>query len=140
MKEHRIVPANLPVTTIHVDGQPRHFFQSEKLGKCRAILSENLPHSEKSHADMVNEEIDLYEQESRKKAEIPQKNMLSKGKRLEILMGCSDRLHKRWLAAWDAYHALPVNHVHRIAAWKKLDTLTKANSRVSRKIALMLEG
>jgi hypothetical protein len=139
MKEHRIVPANLPITTIHVDGQPHHYFQSEKLGKCRAIVIAP-PHSEKSHVDMVNEEIDLYEQESPKKAEIPQKNMLSKGKRLEILMDCSDRLHQRWLAAWDTYNAIPVNHVRRIAAWKKLDTLTKANSRVSRKIALMLEG
>jgi hypothetical protein len=139
MKEYRVTPSKATVTSIDVAGCPRHYFQSEKLGKCRAIVIA-LPHSEKSHADMVNEEIDLYEQESAKNAKNPQKNTLSKGKRLEILMDCSDRLHKRWLAAWDAYNALPEFAVERNKAFQTLDRITKANSRVTRKITLMLEA
>jgi hypothetical protein len=73
-----------------------------------------------SHVDLINEEIELFEQ-----SEKP----LSKGDKLAILMDCSDRLHKRWIAAWDAYNALPEY---------ALDRLTKANSHVTRKIVLML--
>lgn len=46
MKYKRIVASTKPVTTIVVAGQPRHYFHSEVLGQCRAILisrDENLP-------------------------------------------------------------------------------------------------
>ena len=51
MKERRIVVSSKPVTTIHVSGQDLHYFHSEVLGKCRAILisdDENLPRPAKS--------------------------------------------------------------------------------------------
>jgi len=46
MKHRRIVASSKPVTTIHVSGTPHHFFHSDVLGKCRAVLisdGENLP-------------------------------------------------------------------------------------------------
>jgi hypothetical protein len=63
MKEYRVKPSKAAVTSIDVAGCPRHYFHSEKLGKCRAILirpDENLPRP-KSHVDLINEEIDLFE-------------------------------------------------------------------------------
>lgn len=51
MFQKRIVTSNSPVTSVSIDGTPHHYFHSEALGKCRAILiadSENLasPHFE----------------------------------------------------------------------------------------------
>lgn len=46
MKYKRIVASTKPVTTILVAGKPQHYFHSDKLGKCRAIIispDENLP-------------------------------------------------------------------------------------------------
>jgi hypothetical protein len=46
MKQTRIVPSSSLVTTVVVSGKPQHYFHSEVLGKCRAILiadDENLP-------------------------------------------------------------------------------------------------
>ena len=76
MKYKRVVPSAAPVTTIVVNGQPRHYFHSDKLGKCRAVIiaeDENLPpapKAEKSHRQSIDEIIDEYEQELAKKAEI----------------------------------------------------------------------
>lgn len=95
---------------------------------------ENLPRptTEKSHVDLVNEEIDLMEQELANKE-------LSKGDKLAILMNCSDRLHKRWLAAWEEHQALPIYDVRLNAAFAKLQRITKASSRLTKKIADMLD-
>jgi hypothetical protein len=71
------------MTSILVNGKPFHYFHSDKLGSCRAILinpDENLAlppaptaaKSEKSHVELIFEEIDLYEQENAKKARKPQ--------------------------------------------------------------------
>lgn len=52
MKEKRVVPSNAPLTTILVNGQAQHYFHSEVLGKCRAIVitdTENLPGPAKSN-------------------------------------------------------------------------------------------
>lgn len=38
MKRKRIVPSNKPVTTVVVRGKPHHYFHSEALGSCRAII------------------------------------------------------------------------------------------------------
>lgn len=46
MKQTRIVASSKPVTTVVVSGKPLHYFHSDALGKCRAILispDENLP-------------------------------------------------------------------------------------------------
>ncbi len=46
MKRKRIIASKSPVTTIRVQGINHHFFHSEVLGKCRAIIiapDENLP-------------------------------------------------------------------------------------------------
>lgn len=87
MKRIRIVPSNKPVTTVVVAGKPHHYFHSEVLGTCRAIIiaeEENLPSrpgealndlqlsmpelfAEKSHVDLVNEEIELFEQKQAEK-------------------------------------------------------------------------
>lgn len=117
MKDRRIVAKPIPVTTIHVSGQPHHYFHSEALGACRAVLispDENLPRTSPP---------------------------LSKGKQLEILMSCADRLHKRWQAYYDAIYALPENDLKgRNAAFDRLERVHKATSRLSRKIqALILE-
>lgn len=48
MKERRVVPSPAPITTIVVQGKAHHYFHSEILGKCRAIIideAENLPFS-----------------------------------------------------------------------------------------------
>jgi hypothetical protein len=82
-----------------------------------------------SHIDMVNEEIDLFESEK----------PLSKGEKLAILMDCSERLHKRWIAAWEAYHALPENYFKRIEAFKKVNAINRASARVTRKITYLLD-
>ncbi len=66
MKDRRIVVSSKPVTTIHVSGKPHHFFHSEALGACRAILiaeDANLPRTEKSHRQMVEETIDEMERD-----------------------------------------------------------------------------
>lgn len=141
MKAYKVVPKPMSHVTIEVEGQPRHFFDHPTLGKCQAIpIDESVNfqltpqglafvRNSKSHVDLVNELID----------EIEQNPPLSKGDKLAILMDCSDRLNKRWLAAWDAYKATPVNHVSRIAAFAKLDRITKANTRLTRKITALLE-
>lgn len=70
MNRKRIVPSTKPVTTIRVAGKPHHYFHSEVLGSCRAIIiapDENLPNREKSHVDLVNEEIELFEQKQAEK-------------------------------------------------------------------------
>lgn len=94
--------------------------------------NQNLSRHEKSHVDLVNEEIDLFEQEQAAKE-------LSKSDKLAILMDCSDRLHQRWLAAWDAHKATPVNHVRRITTIAKLNSIHKACIRVTSKIAQLLD-
>jgi len=38
MKDKRIVATDSPVTTVIVSGTPHHYFHSQALGKCRAIL------------------------------------------------------------------------------------------------------
>ena len=51
MKQIRVVPSKSPVTSIEVSGQAMHFFHSQALGKCRAIIispDENLPSPSKS--------------------------------------------------------------------------------------------
>lgn len=87
MKRTRIVPSSSPVTTVVVSGTPHHYCHSEALGRIRAIViapDENLPvpyrltekakaYQEKSHVELIFEEIDLYEQESAKNAENPRK-------------------------------------------------------------------
>lgn len=143
MKVYKVVPSKSPVTSWDVNGRMHAYFTSSVLGRCRAILLQDCPvpyeltpqalafiKKEKSHVELMNEEIELFEKQA----------PLSKGDKLAILMNCSDRLHKRWLAAWDAYRACPVNHVSCNAAFAKLDRITKANTRLSKKIAMMLES
>lgn len=142
MKVYKVVPSKSPVTSYEANGRMHAYFTSSVLGRCRAILLQDCPvpyeltpqaiafiKNEKSHVDLVNEEIELFEKQA----------PLSKGDKLAILMNCSDRLHKRWLAAWDAYRAIPKNNVGLIAAFAKLDRLTKANTRLSKKIAMILD-
>jgi hypothetical protein len=142
MKSTRNAPQNrgyrLTPTAVRVleeERTPQHFFYSEKLGKCRAIIitdAENLPRpTAQTHRQMVEEIIDEFEQEQAAEE-------LSKGDKLAILMNCSDRLHKRWLAAWEAHQALPVYDVRLNAAFAKLKRITSASSRLTKKIADML--
>ncbi len=67
MKHARIVPSQAPVTSISVMGKAQHYFHSEKLGRCRALIiseAENLPRpTEKSHRQEIDEIIDEFEQE-----------------------------------------------------------------------------
>jgi hypothetical protein len=83
-----------------------------------------------SHVDLINEEIDLFESEK----------PLSKGDTLAILMDCSDRLNQRWLAAWEAYTALPVNHVEKNGAFKKVNAINRASARVTKKVVYLLDA
>jgi len=115
MKEHRVKPSKATVTTISVASRQHHYFHSQVLGSCRAILispDENLPRPTPP---------------------------LSKGQQLEILMSCADRLHKRWQAYYDAIYALPENDLKgRNAAFDRLERVHKATSRLSRKIQELL--
>jgi N-acetylmuramoyl-L-alanine amidase CwlA len=161
MKKHRVVPSKAPMTSIKVNGVPFHYFHSDKLGSCRAILispdenlavtlptapasaAQSVTHSptaakaEKSHVDLVNEEIDLYEQELRKKAKKPQKNILSKGQKLENLMNTSERLGKRidrYLKNWREAS----DYESKVYWREKTYAAEKANGRVIRKMTEML--
>lgn len=54
MKEYRVKPSKAAVTTISVASRQHHYFHSEVLGSCRAVLisdDENLPRptADKSH-------------------------------------------------------------------------------------------
>lgn len=128
MKEYRIIPSEAVVVSINVAYQRRHYFNSKKLGFCYAF-EPTTPPDEKSHVDLVNELIDEIEQKP-----------LSKGDKLAILMDCSDRIHNRWLEAFDAMHAIPENHVSRNAAFQKCKRLHDATSRITRKIIALLEA
>lgn len=62
MKQRRIVPSIKPVTSIRVAGKYHHYFHSEALGNCRAILiapGENLPRP--TAKTLANDEIDTQE-------------------------------------------------------------------------------
>lgn len=141
MKYKQIVASSKPVTTVVVSGKPHHYFHSEALGKCRAIIisdAENLPRptTEKSHADLVNEEIDLYEQQTAKKPQTPQKNTLSKGDKLEMLMNCSARLQSRI----DLYFKNYLQAKDQDSSdfwWNKVRAAQKADNRVLRKIGIL---
>jgi hypothetical protein len=121
MKDQRIVATDSPVTCVTIDGRPHHYFHSEKLGKCRALLiSEdvNLSHAAKPYATKP----------------------LSKGEKLEMLMDCGERLHERFILAFDALRTLPdCDHKGRDKALAKVQRIQKANRRVNRKITLLLE-
>lgn len=143
MKVYKVVPSKSPVTSCEVNGRMHAYFTSSVLGRCRAIQIQDSPvpyeltpkalafvKQEKSHVDLVNEEIELFEKQA----------PLSKGDKLKILMDCSDRLHKRWLMAWEVHRALPIYDVRLNAAFAKLQRLTQANSRLNAKIAKMLES
>lgn len=99
---------------------------------------ENLPRptTEKSHADLVNEEIDLYEQQTAKKPQTPQKNTLSKGDKLEMLMNCSARLQSRI----DLYFKNYLQAKDQDSSdfwWNKVRAAQKADNRVLRKIGIL---
>lgn len=119
MNHKRIIPSSSPVTTINVAGKAHHYFHSDVLGGCRAILispDENLPRSTP-----------------------PPPLRLSKGDRLEMLMNCSARLHKRWQRYYHAIYELPENdYKGRNAAFARLERIHKATSRLSRKIQFLL--
>lgn len=121
MIHRRIVVSSAPVTTIDVQGTSHHFFHSERLGKCRAILiaeDENIAPAPKPYATKP----------------------LSKGEQLEALMDCSDRLHRRFMSAYDALHATPYSESEaREAAFEKAKRIQKANRRLNRKIAWLLD-
>jgi len=63
MKQHKVIASSSPVTTIRVSGKAQHYFHSEALGACRAILispDENLPRpTELSKGDKLEEESDF---------------------------------------------------------------------------------
>jgi hypothetical protein len=115
----RIVTSNAPVTSVNVDGRPHHYFHSEKLGKCRAlVISEdvNLGHAPGPYATKP----------------------LGKGEQLESLMDCGERLHKRYWSLWIEYDALPESdNKGRKALLAKMDMVNDASIRVSRKIGLL---
>jgi hypothetical protein len=156
MKRTRIVPSSSPVTTIRVAGKAYHYCHTKALGKIRAIIispDENLPSrpgealndlqqafpelfaeaphpAKKSHADMVNDEIDLYEQESAKKTP-------SKGQKLEMLMDCDIRLFNRFSVYWENLQAASDNESK--AYWLARATrVQRAMTRLTRKIDLLL--
>lgn len=156
MKKHRVVPSKAPLTSIKVNGVPFHYFHSDKLGSCRAILinpDENLAvtlseapaaaaqsvtpsptaKSEKSDVELIFEEIDLYEQETAKKAEKP----LSKGQKLECLMECGNRLADRVERYLQNYISAS-DYESKRYWWDKLLLAEKAKARVHRKMAKML--
>lgn len=77
MKQYKVKPSNRPVLTDKTVRSPRHFFQSEKLGDCKAFLideSENLHRAAVfnavSHVDMVHQAIDEFEAQIALKDEI----------------------------------------------------------------------
>jgi hypothetical protein len=96
---------------------------------------ENLPRptTEKTHAAMVNEEIGLYEQENAKTPVLPQKNSLSKGDKLELLMNCSNRLQSLIDRFFEFYFAAS-DRDSKTYWWEKLRIAQKANTRVLVKI------
>jgi hypothetical protein len=129
------------VTSISVNGKAHHYFHSEALGNCRAIIisdAENLPSpaAEKSHASMVNDEIDIYEQELAKKVKKPQKNTLSKGDKLDMLMNCSARLQSRIDRYFKNYQEAS-DRDSRDYWWDRMRSAEKANTRVIHKIGLL---
>jgi hypothetical protein len=147
MKKHRVKPSSAPMTSIKVNGVQFHYFHSEVLGRCRAILinpDENLAFSptaakaEKSHVELIFEEIDLYEAESAKKAENPQKNTLSKGQQLECFMECANRLADRVDRYMQNYFSAS-DYESKRYWWDKLLLAEKAKARVNRKIGQLSE-
>lgn len=65
MKVYKVKPSKAPVTSISVEGVPWHYFHSNALGRCRAIVispTENLLTS-KPYAAMRNDELLAYLQE-----------------------------------------------------------------------------
>lgn len=119
MKEKRIVTSNAPVTTICVQGTKHHYFHSDRYGRCRAIQiadDVNLTPAVKPYATKP----------------------LSKGEKLEALMDCGERLHKRYFLLWTEYDALPESDWKaRKALFAKMDAINDASIRVSRKIGLL---
>lgn len=137
MKHKRIVPSAKPVTSIRVAGKPYHYFHSDALGKCRAILisdDENLPRpTTQSHRQMIDEMIDEFEAEiAAKKAP----KQLSKGEKLELLMNCSERLNGR-LGRYFANYMQASDHESKNYWWSKVRATQKANTRVLAKIGLL---
>jgi hypothetical protein len=121
MKDKRIVTSNSPVTSVTIDGTPRHYFHSAKLGKCRAILiaeNANLTPTPKPYATKP----------------------LSKGEQLEALMDCGERLHQRFWSLYPVYCELADDdYLGRDELWTKIERIHKAQRRVTRKITLLLE-
>lgn len=120
MKDKRIVATDSPVTTVIVAGRPHHYFHSEALGRCRAILiteDENLEAFAKPYATKP----------------------LSTDERLEALMDCGERLHERFVSYFDALHSIPhTDFKRRTAAILKIKNIQKANRRLNRKIVWLI--
>lgn len=118
MKYKRIVASTKPVTTIRVAGKAHHFFHSEALGKCRAIIispDENLP------------------------AAPTNAKHLSKGDKLDNLMNCSKRLGDRIRCYLDNYLKAS-DYESKRYWWEKLRAAEKGDSRVIRKMRELLES
>ena len=120
MKEHRIVASNAIVTPVIIGVTPHHYFHSEKLGKCRAILiapDENLASVAKPYATKP----------------------LSKGEQLEMLMDCGERLHQRYFLLYTQYDALTDSDWKaRKALLVKMNAVNDASTRLTKKIKLLV--
>lgn len=116
MFQKRIVTSNSPVTSVSIDVTPHHYFHSEALGKCRAILiaeDENLTPAAKPYATKP----------------------LSKGEKLEMLMDCGERLHQRYWSLYRQYDALPDSDWKgRKALFSRMEQVNNASTRLIKKI------
>lgn len=148
MKRKRIVASNKPVTTVVVQGNPHHYCHSKALGKIRVILidpDENIPVPfvltqkakdlvEKSHVELIHEEIELFEQEQAVKE-------LSKGDKLALLINCGNRLHDRFQLAREALDFLPENDYEgRKKAFAYMKRVNDASDRIVNKISELING
>lgn len=114
MKRTRIVASSKPVTTIRVSGKSHHYFHSEALGGCRAII--------------ISEDENL-----------PATPTLSKGDRLKILMDCAERLSKRYWDFYITYDACDENdYKGRKSAFAKMERVSQASDRIFSRIKGLL--
>ncbi|HEY9658561.1 MAG TPA: hypothetical protein V6C65_08935 [Allocoleopsis sp.] len=137
MKHKRIVPSSQPVTSIRVAGKPYHYFHSEALGGCRAIIigpDENLPRpAAQSHRQMIEEIINEYEAEiAAKKAP----KQFSKGEQLEMLMDTDTRLCVRFAVAWTNYQ-MSSDRESQEYWFARAKRVQRAITRVAKKIGLL---
>lgn len=134
MKRYKVVPSKAPVTSIKVEGVPWHYFHSNALGRCRAIIispAENLP-VPIAPTPMAIEAIEESHKQAAKTA------LLSKGEKIAMLMDCNDRLGFRFAEAWVKFQN--ASDKESKAFWLAKSTrIQRALTRISKKIANIFE-